>query len=167
MSTGWGRFCVRFCAGAAASSRFAIQTGTAAPLRLLSPPWLSRPGDDDRPRIVVLVANHVFGAAPIFGDRQPLLHQLPRPPQLLRRQMGTRSRFPLSLEFLQRLAALLVRASHAPCSSAWHLSACVSKIGATNAARWDAVNQRPDGAARRCSARTARNIASSISTSRR
>jgi len=166
MSTGWGRFCVRFCAGAAASSRFAIQTGTAAPLRLLSPPWLSRPGDDDRPRIVVLVANHVFGAAPIFGHRKPLLHQFPRPPQLLRRQMDTRPLFPLSLEFFQRLAALLVRAPHAPRPSAWH-SACGSKIGATKTTRPGAENQRPDGAARRCSARTARNIASSISTSRR
>jgi hypothetical protein len=70
---------------------------------------------------VVLVADPIFGAASIFGDRRPLFHQRARPAQLLGGEVRpATARFPLPLEFIQRLAALLVRAPYAPLPSAWH-----------------------------------------------
>jgi hypothetical protein len=59
---------------------------------------------------VVLVANPIFGAAAIFSHREALFHQLPRASQLLGGEVGPagRSRFPLPLEFVQRLATFLV-----------------------------------------------------------
>ena len=98
------------------------QARAAALLFTCSPPsWLSRPGDDDRAGIVVLVANLVLGAASILSHRKALFHQLPRPAQLLSRQVRPRrTGFPLPLEIFQSLAALLIRAPHAPRRSAWH-----------------------------------------------
>ena len=105
--------------------RCSRQARAAALLFARSPlSWFSLPGDDDRAGIVVFVANPIFGAASILSHRKALFHQLPRPPQLLGRQVPPRQNgFPLRLEIVQRLAAFLIRAPHAPRPSAWHPNA--------------------------------------------
>jgi hypothetical protein len=88
------------------------------------PRFLARPGDDDRPRIMVLVADAIFGAPAIFRLGQAFFHERARPPKLLSSQVpAAESRFPLPLEIVQRKAALFVRASHTPRPAASHSAA--------------------------------------------